>query len=191
VSDARELLDAVDTVVRSLQRSGVSYFVTGSVASSMHGEYRATNDVDVVAALSSSDIASFIADMSEAFVADLEQAHQALVLETSFNLIHRSSFLKVDVFPLVTSFDRSAAERADVVMLTGATAPLRIATREDILLAKLRWYRMGAESSEVQRRDIAALIALNRANFDMAYVEEWATRLNVRDLLVRFLDRRP
>lgn len=136
MTDALELVGAIDTVADSLQRAGVLYFITGSVASSMHGEYRATNDVDVVAALSDADVSTFIADMARAFVADLGQAREAVATQSSFNLIHRASFLKVDVFPLLTAFDETAAKRAESVAMSGASAALRVAPREDILLAK-------------------------------------------------------
>ncbi len=70
--------------------------------------------------------------------------------------------------------------------MPGAAEPLRVATREDILLAKLRWYRLGDEQSEVQRRDIRQLVALNRDAFDSAYLGTWAHVLGVADLLRQF-----
>lgn len=188
MTDARELIDAIDAAVEPLRRRGTRYFVTGSVASSMHGEFRATNDIDIVAALTDQTLEMFIADVSSAFVADLDQACEALAARTGFNLIHRSSFLKVDVFPLVSAFDAVAAERAEAVAIPGASGTLRVASREDILLAKLRWYRLGGDVSEVQRRDIEGLVALNRGALDMAHLREWAAALGIADLLIRFVD---
>ncbi len=72
--------------------------------------------------------------------------------------------------------------------MPGGREPLRVATREDILLAKLRWYRLGDETSEMQRRDLESLVALNRGEFDRSYLERWAEALEVGDLLRRFLD---
>ena len=46
-----DLLDALTPVVRTFERLGVAYLVGGSVASAAHGEFRATNDVDLVADL--------------------------------------------------------------------------------------------------------------------------------------------
>ena len=109
-----------------------------------------------------------------------------------FNLIHRSSFLKVDIFPLVTAFDEVVADRAVAVTLPGLSGALRVASAEDILLAKLRWYRLGNESSEVQRRDIEGLIALTGDRLDFTHLRAWAPALAVGDLLSRFLlARRP
>jgi hypothetical protein len=59
-----------------------------------------------------------------------------------------------------------------------------VTTAEDILLAKLRWYRDGGEVSDRQWSDIGGLIATNAA-MDWEYVNLWAARLHVTDLLAR------
>jgi hypothetical protein len=66
-----------------------------------------------------------------------------------------------------------------------------VATREDILLAKLQGFRLGDESSEQQRRDIEGIVALNRDRLDRAYLTRWARDLQVEDLLNRFLGQFP
>jgi hypothetical protein len=187
VSDPSELTAAVDVVTAALRRHGVHYFITGSVASSMHGIYRATNDVDIVAELTAAKLPELFDELSVAFVADVDQASSAIAAGVSFNLIHRATFLKVDVFPLVTAFDRETARRAATVTMPGSSDPIAVATKEDILLSKLRWYRLGDESSEVQRRDIRGLIDLNRGELDLEHMRRWATTLGVDDLLSQFL----
>ena len=59
-----------------------------------------------------------------------------------------------------------------------------VTTAEDILLAKLRWYRDGGEVSERQWNDIGSVIAIN-PNLDWEYVNLWAARLGVTSLLER------
>ena len=191
MTNPSELLGVIESVVAAFHRQGVAYFVTGSLASSVHGEFRATKDLDVVAMLERRHLAPLMADLSGEFVADLDQAIAALDAGTSFNLIHRGTYLKVDVYPCLTAFDRGATARALDVVLPGSHGPLRVASKEDILLAKLRWYRLGGETSEVQRRDIESLVALNREDFDRSYLERWAADLGVEDLLNRFLGSRP
>lgn len=187
MSDPAELVAVIESVIAAFRRQDVAYFITGSLASSVHGEFRATNDLDVVAMLERRHVAPLTADLSRAFFADLDQAMAALQAGTSFNLIHRGTYLKVDVFPCLTAFDREATRRAVDVALPGGHGPLRVATKEDILLAKLRWFRLGGETSEVQQRDIESLVAMNRADFDHTYLKRWAAELGVGDLLDRFL----
>ena len=182
-----ELVAAVGAVIGILARLGVRYFVTGSFASSIHGTYRATNGVDIVAALEDTDLDALVDLLSAEFVADVDQARSALAARSSFNLIHRSTYLKIDLFPCLTPFDREAARRAERIPAPGAEHLFRIATREDILLAKLHWYRQGDEQSETQRRDIQGLIALNRGDLDLEYLRRWGPELGVGDLLSRFL----
>ncbi|MEO7520902.1 MAG: DUF6036 family nucleotidyltransferase [Gemmatimonas sp.] len=183
MTDTSELLDVVNATAAALVRNGIEYFVTGSFASSVHGEFRATNDIDIVAALDVRRLESLLAELSHTFLTDLDQAREALAVGGSFNLIHSTTYLKVDVFPCVSAFHREAIRRAVAVSLPGASEPLRVASLEDIILSKLWWFRLGGETSETQQRDVRRLIALNRPRLDSAYLQQWATELNVADLL--------
>jgi hypothetical protein len=72
------------------------------------------------------------------------------------------------------------------VTLGSTGLSIRVASREDILLAKLHWYRLGDESSEQQRRDILGIVAMNREVLDTSYLSHWASQLGVHDLRTRF-----
>jgi hypothetical protein len=187
VSELDDLTGAIVSVTGTLESHRVPYFVTGSLASSVHAEFRATNDLDIVADFGAVDLRALMRALAAGFHVDLEQARAGVREGTSFNLIHRTTFLKVDFFPAVSAFNRVAIERADSVVLGGSGPSIRVATREDILLAKLWWYRLGDESSEQQRRDILGIVALNRDLLDPAYLSRWAVELGVPDLLDRFL----
>jgi hypothetical protein len=57
-----------------------------------------------------------------------------------------------------------------------------VATAEDSLLAKLRWYRDGGNVSDQQWTDVLTLIR-NNSVMDLSYLQHWAARLGVTDLL--------
>ena len=59
----------------------------------------------------------------------------------------------------------------------------RFVTPEDILLAKLHWFRLGGEVSEVQWRDIQGIVRGCGRTLDHEYLENSAVRAGVRDLL--------
>ena len=187
MSDTSELLDVIDALVAVLRQHDVPNFITGSFASSVHGEFRATNDVDIVAELNAGQLASILVDLAEAFVTDADQAQDALSRGVGFNLIHSTTYLKVDVFPCVTDFNREAMRRAVPIEFPGARETFRVASVEDILLAKLWWFRLGGEVSEVQQRDVRRLVELNRQRLDMSYLTHWSNVLRVTDLLARAL----
>ncbi len=186
MADAGELLAVIEEAVAAFRREGITYFITGSLASSVHGEFRATNDVDIVADVTPANVAALVDHLVRSFFVDRDAAIEAVESKTGFNAIHKSTYLKLDVFPCDSAFDREAARRAESILMPGAAQALRVATKEDILLAKLRWYRLGDEQSEVQRRDIRQLLALNRDALDSAYLDNWAAVLGVSDLLERF-----
>ncbi len=88
MSDTSELLDVVNATAAALHRHGIEYFATGSFASSVHGEFRATNDIDIVAALDVQRLESLLTELSSTFLTDLDQAREALAIDGSFKLIH-------------------------------------------------------------------------------------------------------
>ena len=60
-----------------------------------------------------------------------------------------------------------------------------LASAEDVLLAKLEWFRRGGETSERQWADVAGLLRVGQAGLDRAYLRRWAALLGVADLLER------
>jgi hypothetical protein len=57
------------------------------------------------------------------------------------------------------------------------------ATAEDVILAKLEWYRLGNEVSERQWRDIQGILDVQREKLDRDYLQQMAGTLGVADLL--------
>ena len=70
MADASDLVGVIGEIVASLDRHEVGYFLTGLLASSVHGEFRATNDIDIAAELGPEQLASVMAECASAFVAD-------------------------------------------------------------------------------------------------------------------------
>ena len=58
---------------------------------------------------------------------------------------------------------------------------------EDIILAKLEWYRLGNEISDRQWRDILGILKVQAGRLDLDYLRKWAVELKVADLLQRAL----
>ncbi|MCS7055413.1 MAG: hypothetical protein NZM18_04465 [Thermoflexales bacterium] len=59
---------------------------------------------------------------------------------------------------------------------------------EDVILAKLEWYRLGGEVSERQWRDVLGVLKVCAGDLDLDYPRRWAAELNVEDLLERALE---
>lgn len=179
-------MNPLKTFISALERLQIPYLIGGSHASSARGEMRATKDVDVVAAIQPEDADRFASALGPDWYAEPDQMRDAIRRGRSFNVIHMPSVEKFDVFPAVDDFQLSQLERAteESVSYAGEVVACKIATAEDILLAKLQWYNAGGQVSEQQWRDIAGIVAANRS-FDHPYLNAWAGRLGVSQVLAR------
>jgi hypothetical protein len=179
------LAQGLNELASALEALGIRFLVGGSLASSAHGVVRATFDADLVAMVFPAQAKMLARALGPGWYADAETIQQAIRAGRSFNLIHLASAMKFDIFPASTEFHEVQLDRAQATPLQMHGAdPCLVATAEDTLLAKLRWYHEGGEVSDRQWNDIGGLIATNPA-MDWQYVNQWAERLGVTSLLER------
>ncbi len=179
------LAQGLNELTSALTALGIRFLVGGSLASSAHGIVRATFDGDLVALIFPPQARLLAKALGPGWYAEPEMMRQAIEAGRAFNLIQMGSAMKFDIFPASTEFHEAQLERATATPLQMEGAALcPVATPEDILLAKLQWYRDGGEVSDRQWNDIGGLIAINDA-MDWEYVDLWAARLHVTDLLAR------
>jgi hypothetical protein len=181
---------AVTTKVTTvLENLNVPYFICGSLASTFHGMIRTTQDSDLAAILGKHHVMPFIEALDGEFFIDAEMVKEAIRRRGSFNIIHRESMFKVDIFiPTMRGFEESQFERAaEQILSEKPQVQARIATAEDTLLAKLEWYLLGNEVSERQWRDVIGILKVQGSNLDFDYLRQFAQELQVDDLLEKAL----
>jgi hypothetical protein len=181
--------DAFDILRSALLQAGIRYAVGGSWASTAFGEPRFTNDVDILAEVTPENVAMFLRLLPETFYADADEAMSALRRGRPFNVIHIPSVLKFDLFPSdAFPLGKQELDRAISLEDTGLSrGPTWFVTPEDILLAKLYWFKSGGEVSEVQWRDIIGIVRGCSATLDRAYLERAASDIRIGDLLHKSL----
>jgi hypothetical protein len=176
-------------VTAVLEKLNVPYFVCGSLASTIYGMVRTTQDSDLVTELRPEHVAPFVCALEDEFYVDEEMVADSIARCSSFNIIHRESMFKVDVFiAQMRPFAREQFARARRQSLSiNPWVEALVSTAEDTLLAKLEWYRMGGEVSERQWRDVQGILKVQEGNLDLDYLRHWAEELKVSDLLERAL----
>jgi hypothetical protein len=162
-----------------LERLGIPYFITGSMAGILYGEPRLTHDVDIVIALSSRDVHRFVdAFPLEEFYCPPEDV---LAIEVQrgqrghCNLIHHDSGFKADIYIAFDELHRWALAHRRTLVLDGlrvAVAPI-----EYVVLRKLEYYREG--KSEKHLRDIRGMLEVSSAQLDRPFLELWIARLGL------------
>ena len=184
-----EAIDVTLLVTDELDALNVPYVVGGSMASIIHGMPRTTMDVDIVADLQPAHVQPFAAALQEEFYADEQVIRQAVQRRGSFNLIHLETMFKVDIFlTKARAFDQQQlARRIAAPVSEDGAKQLWVLSAEDIVLAKLDWFRKGGETSERQWRDILGVLKTQREALDIAYLQQWARKLDLTNLMERAL----
>jgi hypothetical protein len=172
-------------VVSAFDHLGIPYLIGGSFASAVYGIVRSTMDADLVADIRPEHVQRLISLLEKEFYIDDGMIMDAIENSGSFNIIHLETMFKVDVFiPKNRPFDKNQMERRISQTLGESTGDKAyFSTAEDIILAKLEWFRAGGETSERQWRDILGVLDLQSSRLDFEYLRKWALSLAISDLL--------
>jgi hypothetical protein len=178
-------------LARTFDALSIPYLIGGSVATSIHGELRTTQDIDFAAHFRESHILPFVEALRQEFYVDEEMIRSALRHHTSFNVIFLESMDKADVF-LPKNDDRRRQElaRKRQIQLDASdpTSTVSVASPEDAVLHKLEWYRDGGGVSDRQWRDVLGVLKVQGKALDLDYLRRWADQLALRELLEQALD---
>jgi len=175
-----------------LERLGVPYLVCGSFASSIHGEPRSTNDIDIVADVRPGHIRKLVAMLGSEYYVSAGAIRDAVRDGGAFNVIHVNGGIKIDVFVAGRDpFDLERLRTRELVRTSTAPSPtVYVDTSEYSILRKLEWFRRGGGVSERQWRDVLGILRVQGERLDLQRLREWAARLGVSDLLALALATR-
>jgi hypothetical protein len=180
-----EPLQITRIVTRTFESLGIRYFIGGSLASSLHGIPRATQDVDLVAEVDHSHVDALARAFESAFYVDAESIHRAITDRRSFNLIHLETMFKIDVFILKRdSVSREQMSRRQSYQLSDDSADvLFLSSAEDTIISKLVWYELGGNVSDRQWSDVLGVLQVQGQNLDQAYLRGAAEQRDILPLL--------
>ena len=175
-------------LVSGLEELGLDYVVGGSVASSLHGIPRATQDIDIVVVLWGKDVDGFAKRFESSFYVDRDMVMDAIKRRASFNIIHLATMYKVDVFVADRSdLVREELSRRLAVELGEPPRTVWVCSAEDIVLQKLDWYEQGNRISDRQWLDVQGVLKVQGARLDLSYLRRWADAKGLSDLLKKAL----
>jgi len=181
MSEQREFLRRLTDL---LDRAGIPYMVAGSLASSFHGNPRATNDVDLVIAPTDTQFRHFLDSLSDDYYVSREAAFGAFSRESAFNVIDTRTQWKADLRVRQTrpfSMEEFERRRKAVVLDTDVW----MVSAEDVILSKLEWAR--ESQSRQQLQDVLGVIRVQYEHLDREYLLRWADELGLRHTLLGLL----
>jgi hypothetical protein len=167
-----EPIEVTLRVTGVLEELGVPYIIGGSLASTLYGMVRTTQDSDIITEMRSEHIKPFVSALENEFFLDEEMIADSIQHNSSFNIIHRETTFKVDIFiPRPRPFQQSQLARAQrQTFEIGTEISANFASPEDTILSKLEWYRLGGEGSERQWRDILGVLKTRAGELDLGYL---------------------
>jgi len=174
-------------VGRVFEELKIPYYLGGSLASSIYGIPRTTQDIDFIADLSRDHVTPLVKAFQNDFYLDEDMIRQAIFHTSSFNMIHLQAIFKVDVFIAKKKpFSQREMERRKKELIDKENNLfLFVATPEDILLEKLLWFEKGNRVSERQWRDVLGILKVQGNLLSREYLRAGAPLLGVEELLER------
>jgi len=122
-------LVALFQLIDAFKAIGIEYVVVGSLASSFHGDYRASADINLVAEVKAEHVQSFVNKLQGDFYVDDLAINKAIARGRSFNVIHLAGILKVDIFIPSSDLSKQQLERRQL-QLIDADGPKRDLDRD-------------------------------------------------------------
>ena len=184
-----EPIQITHRIAQELERLEIRYFIGGSLASSLHGIPRATNDVDIVAAITYDHIPPLVKALETEFYIDAEMIRDAIERQSSFNIIHLATMFKVDIFVWKSDIasQQEMKRRGQYQVSEILDQKLFLASAEDVIVHKLYWNHLSGGVSERHWTDVLGVLQVQGDQLDYPYLKQAAKQRGVYDLLLQAL----
>jgi Domain of unknown function (DUF1814). len=170
-------IDIVRDISHRFEQGQIPYMLTGSMAMNYYAQPRMTRDIDVVIAIASDDVDRVAALFRPDYYVSEESIRESLAHESSFNLIHQESVIKVDcIIRKSSEYRKTEFERRQRISVRDFTT--FIVSKEDLIISKLSWAK--DSHSEIQLGDVRNLLG---TGYDAKYVARWTRELELVNLL--------
>lgn len=175
-------IDIVRDISRRFEHAHIPYMLTGSMAMNYYAQPRMTRDLDVVIAIMSKDVNRVAALFRPDYYVSEENIRESIAHESSFNLIHEQSVIKVDcIIRKSSEYRRIEFERRKKISILDFST--FIVSKEDLIISKLLWAK--DSRSEIQLGDVKNLLG---TGYDSAYLRRWTRELELDNLLEECLE---
>lgn len=175
--DTEEQNSVLKDCSERLEKLGIGYMLTGSMALVHYAMPRTTTDIDVVLELTIKDADRFIKEFEVDYYVPQNRVRDAITRNRMFNVLNQQTIIKIDcVIRKNDEFNVNAFSRRQRVNYSG-DFEVWIISKEDLIVSKLNWAK--TSKSEMQMRDVASII---RNGYDKEYVDFWVKKLGIEEI---------
>lgn len=184
-------------VMQALEDVGISSYIGGSLASSIHGMQQSASDIDLV--LIGQDqhflaLGKALATLRDHYLVEPEEITQALQRGTSLSVIHVGTLMKIDlIFPRALGFDEAMQVSVAPLLIDDRFAPVPFASALEMVAWKLsRCANELARSSDgvindAEWNDVLGMLKVQGVMVDLAQLTYWTQFLHAGHLLPQAL----
>lgn len=177
-------LDVLLDVIEKLNNLKIDYMLTGSLAMNYYAEPRMTRDLDIIIEIFPKDINRIIDKFQKEYYITENSVKEAIEQESSFNIIHNLSIIKIDfIIRKKEEYRKIEFDRKQKIRILDNE--IKIVSKEDLIISKLFWAK--DSKSEKQKNDIINLL---QTKYNKEYLIEWLTTLNLIQFVKEFIDAR-
>jgi hypothetical protein len=174
--------ELLELIIKIFEENQIEYILTGSLVSSIQGEPRATNNIDFVIQIKSSQINLFLNTFkSPDYYLDEGSIINAIENESMFQILHLKSGIIIDLW-LITNDPFDIARFSGKIKENILGTQMYISRPEDTILSRLRWCKKSG-FSEKQFNDALRVYEVQYNLFNMDYLHTWAKDMKILDLL--------
>jgi hypothetical protein len=188
MNNPQEIMVLAD-FVSILEQLGIAYTVCGSLASSVYGAVRFTQDADLTVEPFENNAQKLLELLKPGYYVSKDAVSNALRQRSSFNVIHFETAFKIDIFVRKdTAFEKQLLTRRKLLKFSDSLEKsFSVVSPEDIVLLKMLWYRDSNCTSERQWADVIGVLKVQAGKLDLQYLKKWAGILGVSELLEKAL----
>lgn len=179
-----EELEILKDVCQRLEKAGIPYMITGSIAANLYAVPRMTRDIDIVIQVEKGGVSRLSEIFQGDFYIDEDSVTEAIEKQGMFNIIHSESVFKVDfIIRKDSPYRELEFKRRHRLEVEGI--PMWVVTPEDLILSKLLWAK--DSFSELQLGDVKNLFRTLK-DLDRNYLEKWVRSLGLEALYEKVKD---
>ena len=160
-----------------LDQAGIPYMLTGSLAATVYGLGRSSQDLDFIIVAQEMQIKKLLDLLPQnEFYSEPQSALEACRRNSMFNIIDEITGLKVDfIFRKKRPFSEEEFLRRKSATVQGVQ--LFVVSPEDLIVAKLEWAKMGASLRQIE--DVTSILKVRKDELDVGYIEKWVRELGL------------
>jgi len=179
-----DLVSLLKKVVNKLEKLKIPYMITGGIAVSFWGLPRTTHDLDIVIKIKEKDKEKIIEAFKKEFYISERAVTEAIRNQSTFNLIHYRSGLKIDFWMAKeTDFGNLEFRRRKKRKTFGKK--IYFISPEDLILEKLLWFKESQSTRHLE--DIEGILKISKVNID--YIKKWAKKHSTIEIFDKILKR--